>query len=348
MPCPCSHSPEQLFASPLLPAPRKPGTMSEKKVATAGILGPMTVDTVRLPVLDISIAADSGWRELDQEDVDRLTRLFREGDYGVGILTIPSVQVDFQKKMKESVADGRALLNNGKSTVAALQQLAKAWSDDAEGSRVWASEHLEDVFRNGLRVDLVMYPTEDSTLDEIWNALAHDTESNKCRSTAIHVKIDIVKAEQQKVPGGDYGEVVKSLLNIYGQHKKSVVDRWVLRASAAQNYVFDHKYRIWSGPDAKFRLKPTSGVAALQILYDKIDGGEAVNMHTFVTGICAPVKVVESWNTKVHKEFGKLAESSAALKKGAEHVVESSWPCEGAGVRERQDPVAWGRRRPRH
>ena len=93
-------------------------------------------DTVRLPLDDISVAEDSGWRVLDEDRVSELLDVFKHGDFGATTLAMPSILCDDDSKPILSREDGRARLNNGKSTVAALKKLREEWlpSGGAGGS----------------------------------------------------------------------------------------------------------------------------------------------------------------------------------------------------------------------
>lgn len=204
-------------------------------------LAPETIDTKIISLDDISIAEDSGWRELDAERVTELVDSFRKGEYGHGILTIPSV-LSFQDVLKKSSTDGRLLLNNGKSTVAALKKLYAEWAAAAEDQKEameWAAGRLLKVFNDGMRVDVVEYPEDDPVLVVAWNGLAHDTDSNRYRPTTIHMKIQIVNAQRRKVAGGDWDEARKSLLKIYGASKRTTVGRWVAAAKNLDQAVLD-------------------------------------------------------------------------------------------------------------
>ena len=118
-------------------------------------------------VNDLSCAADSGWRELCEHRVAELTQLFKQGDFGQTTLSAPSALCGPDKQPLESTVDGKIRLNNGKSTIAALQKLkaerAAALADTLAGSTdsaepEWATGRLLKVLRDGLRMDVVVYP----------------------------------------------------------------------------------------------------------------------------------------------------------------------------------------------
>ena len=51
---------------------------------------PNVLKTERVRLDDISVCDDSGWRESDPREIAMLREKFKAGEYGNGILTIPS------------------------------------------------------------------------------------------------------------------------------------------------------------------------------------------------------------------------------------------------------------------
>lgn len=214
------------------------------KTGAAPNMAPATINTIRVALDDISIDQDSGWRDLDSERVSELKDAFKNGDSGLGILAIPSLLED-----KISAIDGRRCLNNGKATVAALKALMDEWkvafkTEPSADTGVavppdleWASGQLLAVFEEGLRVDVVRYPSDDRDLVTAWNGLAHDVDSNKYRATTLDLKIRIVNAQRARVAGGDWNLTVKALLAIYGASKRGTIYRWINAAKALSEAV---------------------------------------------------------------------------------------------------------------
>ena len=162
---------------------------------------PKILKTDRILLADISVQEDSGWRELDPERVSELQSSFEGGEYGIGILTIPSM-LCVDGKVKESTFDGRGCLNNGKSTVAVLKQLERESQQESqiaepgvtagtagEGSEAcppsWVCGELADIFESGLRCDFVEYQSDDKELVLAWNGLSHDQDSSKYQQTDV-------------------------------------------------------------------------------------------------------------------------------------------------------------------
>ena len=86
---------------------------------------PTTVKTERVPLCDISVAKDSGWRALNNRHVTALASKFRKGEYGHNILGVPRIRLGCAtKEPLVSSMDGKYMLNNGKCCIQALLQLA--------------------------------------------------------------------------------------------------------------------------------------------------------------------------------------------------------------------------------
>ena len=52
---------------------------------------PAVLKTERMRLQEISVEEDSGWRDLSEERAQELYISFKGGEYGIGILTIPSI-----------------------------------------------------------------------------------------------------------------------------------------------------------------------------------------------------------------------------------------------------------------
>ncbi len=274
-----------------------------------------------MPVMDISVAADSGWRPLDEPRVTELMQAFRQGEFGLGILVMPSV-LCHAGVPKVSVHDGRRRVNNGKSTVCALQRLQQ---EAAGGEPEWLTGQLADILQNGLRVDEVEYGDDSMDLVEAWNGLAHDVESNKWRATTIQMKIRIVQTARSRVAGGDWAATVKRLTDVYGASKRATIYRWVSaargldsdvllflssRQDLLQGYVMENKYLCGVGADARHKLSPPFAVASLKLLFDALDAGRAVTVVEYAQEFCAPVKMVESWAAGIEKSTARSQRTS--------------------------------------
>ena len=186
-------------------------------------LAPTIVETKTIPLDDLSTAPDSGWREDDERRVDELEVVCKDGSYGQHTMALPSVQVDDAGREKLSTTDGRRILNNGKSIIMCLKRLKREF-DAAEEKPEWAKGLLLSALTEGVRVDVLKFPSDDVDLMVSWQALAHNEENNKYRITSIGTKIAIVKRISKKV-GGSSPDIVKAMLQMYGGKKKPMVYR---------------------------------------------------------------------------------------------------------------------------
>ena len=206
---------------------------------------PAVLKTERMRLQEISVEEDSGWRDLCEERAEELYISFKGGEYGIGILTIPSI-LCVGNVPKMSVHDGKACISNGKATVVALKRLFEECQKETKGEGEeacpppWAAGELYDIFEQGLRCDFVQFSTDDRELVLAWYGLAHDVDSNKYRQTSIEVKIRIVENARARAPGGTYTAAVKTLLEIYGVSKKGTIYRWINTAKNLDEAVLAH------------------------------------------------------------------------------------------------------------
>ena len=81
--------------------------------------GPKFLRSEILPVGEVSISGESGWRAQDRGRITELLADFKSGAYGQNTLAPPSLIGD-----NTCVCDGKHRLDNGVQCVAALQILA--------------------------------------------------------------------------------------------------------------------------------------------------------------------------------------------------------------------------------
>ena len=87
-------------------------------------------ERVVMKLSDVSVKADSGWRDVSDKRVAELVDCFvKEGLYGMGILRRPRV-VSAHGKVKLA-SDGDIMLLDGKHTWTALNIVAKMYADAA-------------------------------------------------------------------------------------------------------------------------------------------------------------------------------------------------------------------------
>ena len=144
-----------------------PKAAAKAASAVRGNASPVILRTERVQLDDISICADSGWRESDPREIAILKDKFKAGEYGNGILAIPSI-LCFDERPKVSTEDGRYLINNGRSTISALKMLKQAAAEAGEPELAasareldWVAGELAEIFRSGVRCDFVQYSEDD-------------------------------------------------------------------------------------------------------------------------------------------------------------------------------------------
>ena len=283
---------------------------------------PQILKTERVKLDDISVCEDSGWRERDSGEIAILREKFKAGEYGIGILTIPSI-LCWDEKPKCSCDDGRYLINNGMSTISALKDLFQDASKHCEEDAPdWVAGELAEIFKSGLRCDFVQYAEDDRDIVVAWNALAHDADSNRYQQTSIETKVKVVQNVRKRVPGGDWQLVAKSLIAIYGVSKKGTIYRWINTAKFVteallshirgrkdfqQGFVMDNKYMVGHGDEVRFKLSDEYGKHALNLLFDKLDAGTTITVEQFINEFCHPMKQVELWGKAQRTKFGAAA-----------------------------------------
>ena len=278
---------------------------------------------VRIPLLELSVAEDSGWRSLDATHVATLEETVRGGAWGQTTLVRPSVLHENGKKCT-SAEDGRYMLNNGLHAVKALMNVAAELDTMAE-SPIWLNAELAEIFSgDGLLVDVVEYTSADRTARYAIQALAHEQEQNRYRPATLKNKVDLVERIFKSTK--DWSTVTKQLLDVLGASKRSTVQRWVQlardldaavlltiqtkRPTLPQEFVIGNKFLTGRGESQRFRLSAKYASVAIEWLTDLGAGAaDGVSSETFVNEFCLPAKTLELWEQSTIKRFGAAADS---------------------------------------
>ena len=255
----------------------------------AGHMGPKVVESKRVKVVEMSVKDDtSGWRPLDQGRVQELLDVFKRGEYGTSTLANPSVL-----QWSSPASDGLLRISNGKSTIAALQQLQSEVNGLQQDSLPeWYVGQLQEDLTMGVRVDVVVFPDEDMAVVQAWGALTHDSDSNRYRATSLETKILLCQRLKSQVKGGSWDLVASHLTKIYGKSKRVTIGRWIAAAKSPlaacsdvlglwrdrfdlpQGYILTNRFFVGDAAEAKFVLPKDWGLAALKLLFDKLDAGQ--------------------------------------------------------------------------
>lgn len=134
----------------------------------------------------------------------------RRGEYGYSTLSRPEIMADNEV----STMDGKRLIANGKSLVAALQQLKKevaALKEEPE----WVNPKLKQALFEGLRCDVVRFQDVASRI--ACYAMSHLQESNKYRETTLRTIRSVVQGSYDKLK--DWNFVERDFVGKFGSGK---------------------------------------------------------------------------------------------------------------------------------
>ena len=279
-----------------------------------------------LPLDDLSVAEDSGWRATDPKRVQELLDLFLSGQYGLGILKPPSVLVfDGAPKL---ASDGRRRLNDGKHTIRALQEAATILADEEKSMQHEWSEALLRVLREGVKVSVLEYPEDDDDLIFAHNVLTHDADSNKYKQTTLADMVDVASRARQKVPGGDWTKTQHALEEVYGRGKRTFCWRMVIAAqtlpppvlnrlvaaAVPNSYIQENPYFVGHGATATKILPTDWRLAVINWFEEDTACQSGMSRKVFELEYCAAAKYCERWLAQVRRDFGKLADSPATAR----------------------------------
>lgn len=297
-------------------------------------MAPRVIDTCVVNIKEVSIGEDSGWRPENASRVANLCARFKGGEYGMGVLAIPSIRLNQESRPMLGVVDGCYRLSNGKATLAALKILLEEWENEGskEACPSWATGRLLEAFQEGIRVDRIKFSSDEDDLNIAWWALMHDEELLNLKKTSLKDKIRVYNIQLSKACN-DKAQAVKNLLAIFGTKKQATIYRWQSAATSLheevvdyweektetldlpQGYLLDNKYMVGTGGDARLKLKIWYAKTALRLLFAKFEDEQSCSVKEFIAEYCTAMKVVEQWEAKVKKDFGKVAETSLALQR---------------------------------
>ena len=131
---------------------------------------------------DISVGKESGWRPSQQGVQKKFEKEFPTS-YGAGILRIPRVLLKARPSTDAGPvfiedAMGKALLDDGKSTILALNALVSKFEAGDLPADKCCPNLLEVLRSKKLVVQLVLYATDDALERIAHNAGAHDEENH--------------------------------------------------------------------------------------------------------------------------------------------------------------------------
>ena len=179
-------------------------------------------------VWDISVGESSGWRPSQDGVVKKFVNDF-PSKYGTGIHRVPRVLLKEKRANPEEKraspdtnvgrpdtnvgpalledAVGKAILDDGKSTIQALQRLLASHLEGDLDEKACNPTLLQVLRTKKIAVQLVHYTTDDPLERVAHNALAHDEETNDYLPTTLSQKIELAMRVKKVVPGGDWLQV---------------------------------------------------------------------------------------------------------------------------------------------
>ena len=278
-----------------------------------------------MSINDLSVEADSGWRAVSPSRVEELVEAFvNQGLYGVGLLRRPRVVHLHGQPLRAQ--DGNLMLLDGKHTISTLRAVrAKMLAMvDGEESPVF-TDALVSAVENGVLVDIVEFPDDDSDLRVAYCALAHDEASNRYKIAAIKDLVDVANRYHRKAVGGSWDVVREEALKIYGPARRTFVHRVLVAAQTLSkvvldlldryqvpnSYIYDNGYFNGHGREAGKRLGDAWRCSVLEIFGEEVSKGTAFSKNSFESEYCVPAKHAEVWVKAQRRQYGCLAESPA-------------------------------------
>ena len=208
-----------------------------------------------MPLGDISLGPDSGWRAFDEDRKDELKKKFKAGDWNQTILQCIAF-------LPKTDADGKWLIDDGLSAGTALVELSteyaqeKASHDEIVKIRKIPAQEMTDekkeklealsqdtnadfpnnwpmniinIFINGLKDHVFNKYSDDSPhVRRLWNASKHAAENNTYRQTTL---VDSVKSAEDYIKH-HADDAVKEMTNVLGKGREAMIKRWVRCAKA--------------------------------------------------------------------------------------------------------------------
>ena len=294
--------------------------------------GPQFLTSTVVKLCEISVANDSGWRDIDDARVQELEAVILDGSYGATSLAGPSLLAEDGKPM-HSTTDGGYILNNGKQIAHALQHIFAKVASVSEAERddaAWLNTALRRVFDEGLRMDIFQYPGPyDRLTHQTVQALAHESDQNKLYNTTLMDKARLVCAYFGR-EGRDWGKARDAIVQVLGQQKMSTISRWCILAKdfshdvlthiarqrdIPQSFIVGNRFLVGKGEESRFKMADTWAKIAFDWYINQRDTGRTISSDEFVTEFCAPAKHAETWERAQRKIYGVVATGFKAFQR---------------------------------
>ena len=279
--------------------------------------GPQRLSTRTIPVMELSVSDASGWRPQQPSVVSQYVATFPE-DYGRTITAGVTVVSKDSAGDPAVDQDGTFIIDDGKSTVAALQNLFLKWNavDREHMASSGMCPALMDVLLNGLPVTMVLYEDSAPVHRMAWHVGTHDEDANRYLQSSIPQKVALCKRVLGQLGSkADWPDVTKWLSQLYGSRKERDIRRWVLAAKVltddvlqcltdritaagldhgiVSSQIFDNPFICVPPGQSKSMLPSHLKVAALSQLFDTIDNGTRVTTQSFQSEFCKPLPMAQ-------------------------------------------------------
>ncbi len=218
-------------------------------------------------------------------------------------------------------ADGYLKIFDGKTTVAAMQELKAIWEDDdLRNLHTW-SPALISVMQDGIDCEVVEISYNDPKEVLAYNVLAHDDSMNVYAKTTVKDMVELAREYQSSVPGGKWDATQKALEGALGKRMfawrcvtaaMTLTDAVLLKmeeVGVANSWILDNKYFVGQGADAKTkRLSDEGRLAVLEQVSEDLLAKKGISSETFQAEYCAVTKHAEDWIQRQQKIFGALCD----------------------------------------
>ena len=223
-----ARPPMQAKVSPLTKASGPKSSAGTKALAAPKVV----VASMTVAIEDVSLAEDSGWREIDQARVAELRQSFEGGQYGMNLLKKPSLLQESGQRL--TCKDTLLKLADGKHTFQALSDIKKHYDSLAENQRECQgyTHHLIQALTVGVDVSVLEFEEWDDDVTLAWAVTIHDTESNKYKPTSLKDMVSVATRYKSKVPGGSWSGTQALLESVYGKSRRMFVFRMVKAAQS--------------------------------------------------------------------------------------------------------------------
>ena len=201
--------------------------------------GPQRLQTQTIPVMELSVSDASGWRPQQHSVIAQFSASFIEDDGRTIAAGVTVVSKD-ESGVPAVDNDGTLILDDGKSTVSALQNLHLQWNavDKEHMLAQGLCPALVEVLLNGLQVTMVLYEDSQPVHRMAWHVGTHDEDANKFLQSSIPQKVSLCKRVLAQLgASADWPDVVRWLSQLYGARKERDIRRWVLAAKVLHDDV---------------------------------------------------------------------------------------------------------------